>query len=106
MSNIILLRLVSVSPLRRCIQFRDVQKKALELFNTMSPEERGEQTFLASTGWVQRFLRRVRFSTRAPTSVGQPVPKAVGLLGKLFIQECTETITKNGGYSDRNITSM
>lgn len=74
---------------------QDIRQKATELW-----EEKyaaiSEGTFRASRGWCCRFMRRHRLSFRRPTAVGQGLPTNCGLLSKIFISECRETMKKNG----------
>jgi hypothetical protein len=50
----------------------DIRNKALEIFNVKY--KTGDVTFVASNGWVWRFMKRHGFTDRVATSVGQKIP--------------------------------
>ena len=70
----------------RPIQLQEVQSKAKQL----QPEG-----FTASKGWLYRFLKRNRFSTRRATAVGQSIPSSAGLLAQIFFSEVAEIVSTN-----------
>ena len=84
-----------------------IMKKALFIYNEKSKESDSEDsaTFVASTGWLQKFMRRNGLSLRRKTSVAQKDPSK--LIDKLvaYIINARRFAAKHN-YSPGNIIAM
>ena len=65
-----------------------VKKQALKLYEDIYLEEPGD-TFHASNGWLHRFMKRHRLSTRTVTTEGQKIPADAADKAREFI-ECSK----------------
>ena len=51
--------------------------------------------FIASPGWISKFMRRYRFVTRVKTTAGQSLPKNVSERIIDYVTNCRKRITRN-----------
>ncbi len=79
-----------------------IKKKALEIYPSVSD---GGKTFVASTGWLQRFLQRNDPSLRRPTTVAQKDPDLLTEKLVSFVEYVAKTVSSQG-IVERDIIAM
>lgn len=62
---------------RLCVSRKMLMKKAAELFATEYQQKHPSKSFVASIGWLNKFLSRNHISLRRKTTVGQKLPNDV-----------------------------
>jgi hypothetical protein len=81
-----------------CIGGKDIRFKALSILKT-----KNQDNFLASKGWLMKFLAHNRLSLRRITSVGAAKPKNLGQTVNNFIVDCESNFS---GVSRNEIFNM
>ena len=72
----------------------DIINKAKELFTQLGYDG----TFSASRGWISKFLKRNRLTSRRVTGHAQKVPANAGVMIRAFIDQCHNEVKSKGNY--------